>query len=240
MSGSGHGSGEPDSRGALGPVEAAAGTEARPGPPTRRRRPDLTRRQWFVLAALLLTGGILLLARQSADRPAQAANSPPPYPSLVAGFSYRGPLRDAVPGGREFALTVRATDSGTLPYDLVEVRQDYPGITTSMDGTALPRTVEPGRAADFAVVYRVTDCAAAPRDAAMPFLDVTLRNTRAMQTLSQILGAQYARDLSRNLHITCPDSDIRTHAPVPATPDGPVRYSDTARITRVSGTATLP
>ncbi|GAA2148091.1 hypothetical protein GCM10009760_39640 [Kitasatospora kazusensis] len=231
MSGTGRGD---SAHGALGPVEAAGGTEVRPGP---ARRPGPTRRQWYGLAALLLTAGVLLAAREHAGRPAPEANSPPPYPSQAAAFSYLGPLRDAVPGGREFTLKVRAAATGRVPYAIVAVRQEYRGISTSLDGTALPATVGPGRPAELTLVYRVTDCAAAPRDAGMPLLDVTLRNTRAIQTVSQILGADYARDLSRNLHIICPDTDIRTSTPVPAIPDSVIRYPDTALITRVSEAA---
>ncbi|GAA0655844.1 hypothetical protein GCM10010193_02840 [Kitasatospora atroaurantiaca] len=209
MSGTGHGSEQPGgSYGALGPVEAAEGAKVVPHAPLPRR--GLTRRQWYALAALLLAGGTLLVARHAADRPAQAANSPPPYPVQVSGFSYGGQLREAAPGGHEFTLRVLATATGPFPYEIVEAHQSYRGITTTVVGTALPRTVEPGRQVEFDVVYLVTDCAAAPRDAGLPFLDVTLRNTRAIQTVSQILGDGYARDLSRNLHITCPDSGIRT------------------------------
>ncbi len=196
---------------------------------------NLTWRQKSAMVAVVLVVGALLVARHSVQRPAQAANSPPPFPSLVAAFGYQGSLRDAVPGGREFALKVRAVSAGPSAYEIVSVRQEYPGITTALAGITLPATVRAGQPAEFAVVYRVADCAAAPRDAGLPFLDVTLRNTRAMQTLSEILGADYARDLSRNLHITCPDTGIRTSVPDPAISDVAVRYTDTALVTRVFG-----
>ncbi|WP_441246668.1 Tat pathway signal sequence domain protein [Kitasatospora sp. McL0602] len=181
------------------------GVEPAAAPPRR-----LTRRQRYAVAALLLAGGALLIARNVVDRPPHAANSPPPYPSSVAAFSYLGALTDAVPGGHQFALRVRATATGQPPYDLVSVRQDYPGVSIAVSSLPLPTSVRPGSPVDFTVLYVVTDCAAAPRDAGMPFLDVTLRNAQAIQTLSQILGPDYARDLSRNLHITCPNSGIRT------------------------------
>ncbi|MDR3032085.1 MAG: Tat pathway signal sequence domain protein, partial [Kitasatospora sp.] len=62
---------------------------------------------------------------------------------------------------------------------------------------------------------KVTDCSGAPADATLPFLDVTLRNTRAMETVSQILGDAYARDLSAALHSACDGTDYRTPTTTP-------------------------
>jgi hypothetical protein len=84
-------------------------------------------------------------------------------------------------------------------------------------------TVTPERPVLLTVEYRVTDCAGAPPDAGMPFLDVTLRNTRAIQTISQILGPRYARDLSERLHSACPISGYRTGVSAPAATDSHVR-----------------
>ncbi|AUG76603.1 hypothetical protein CFP65_1724 [Kitasatospora sp. MMS16-BH015] len=203
------------------------------------RRP-LTRRQKYTAAALALALVTLLVARHALTRPAQAANSPPPPPSLVAAFSYLGPVHDAVPGGNRFTLAVRATATGDPPFQLVSAQQDYPGILTNVIDPLLPQEVRQGAPVDFTVVYVVTDCAAAPRDAGMPFLDVTLRNTGAIQTLSQILGPGYARDLSRNLHLTCPDSGMRTSTPVSTVADTPVRYSDPPGITSASEPSGVP
>ncbi|WP_407990820.1 hypothetical protein [Kitasatospora sp. CMC57] len=140
----------------------------------------------------------------------------------MTAFSYAGPDRDAVPGRRDFALRVIFAVSGAQPVDLLAVRQGYPGLTVAVR-RGLPYSVMPGQSAPLEVEYAVEDCAAAPRDAGLPYLDVTLRNPRAIQTLSQILGDRYAADLSRNLHIACPDSDIRTSAPEDTSPDGGVR-----------------
>ncbi|MFJ9521521.1 hypothetical protein ACIRPK_25105 [Kitasatospora sp. NPDC101801] len=140
----------------------------------------------------------------------------------MTAFDYSGPARDAVPGGHDFALRVSFSVSGTQPVDLLELRQGYPGLTVAAR-RGLPYSVMPGQSAPLDVEYTVVDCAAAPPDAGLPYLDVTLRNVRAIQTLSQILGDRYAADLSRNLHIACPESDIRTSVPKETTPDGSVR-----------------
>jgi hypothetical protein len=49
----------------------------------------------------------------------------------------------------------------------------------------------------------VTECGKVPRNAGLPFLDVTLRNTSAIEAHSFILGTVYARDLSHALQVAC-------------------------------------
>jgi hypothetical protein len=44
-----------------------------------------------------------------------------------------------------------------------------------------------------------------PEEAGLPFLDVTLRNTRAMQVQSFILGPRYAQALSSAVRVACDD-----------------------------------
>ncbi|WP_371496358.1 Tat pathway signal sequence domain protein [Kitasatospora sp. NBC_00374] len=229
MSGTGHerGGGPPAGHGFLGPVEAAEGTTATrpagPRPPGRRLRPaGLTRRQKYAAAVLLLAAATLPATRHAGSRPEQAANSPPPYPAQITHFRYAGTGSAAVAGGDGFVLRMAVRSDGPGPVELVGLRQSYRGLQAAPVG-ALPRRLDPGVPVVVEVAYRVTDCAQAPPDAGMPFLDVTLRNTRAIQTLSQILGDAYAGDLSRNLHIACPDSDIRTRVPVPPSPDTGVR-----------------
>ncbi|WP_354639533.1 Tat pathway signal sequence domain protein [Kitasatospora camelliae] len=218
--------------GSLGPVEPAEGTWAAsarphdpgapPGRPLDRLTSGirLTRRQRYAAAALLL-----LLATASAGRPGQAprpeqaANSPPPYPAQITRFSYGGPTED---GAHPFVLRLTATDEGAAPVEVLGLHQPYPGLLIRTSGP-LPVAIPPGGSVELPVVFTVTDCATAPADAELPFIDVTLRNTRAIQTVSQILGSAYARELSRIIHIACPDSGIRTSTSAPPFPDGPVR-----------------
>jgi len=204
--------------GFLSPVEPGEGTAA-PLPSLREPTPLLTRRQRFTLVGVLLAVTVALVARHASGRPEVAANSPPPYPSQIARATYGGPL----PAGTEaFALRLVAHNDGPGPVEVLDVQQTYRGVTLLVAGE-LPRTVGPGESVELQVTLRVTDCAGAPKDAELPFLDVTLRNARAMETVSQILGDAYARDLSRALHSTCPDSDIRTSTTSPSAPDTPVR-----------------
>ncbi|MFB8179734.1 hypothetical protein ACFC8N_27655 [Streptomyces sp. NPDC055966] len=63
------------------------------------------------------------------------------------------------------------------------------------------------------ITMHVTECGKVPKDAGLPFLDVTLRNVRAIQIQSFILGSQYAHHLSQALKAAC-DSKI-TSSPKP-------------------------
>ncbi|MCX4880074.1 hypothetical protein [Streptomyces sp. NBC_00847] len=49
----------------------------------------------------------------------------------------------------------------------------------------------------------VTDCGGLPLNVNLPFLDVTLRNTHAIQHYSFIFGGSYSHDLSDLLHAAC-------------------------------------
>ncbi|WP_147437093.1 Tat pathway signal sequence domain protein [Streptomyces sp. TLI_171] len=176
-----------------------------------------------VLVTALLAVTLFLTARHAANRPEHAANSPPPalppFPSQSTRVSYGGP---AAYGQESFALQLTVHNSGPAPVDVLGVSQGYRGLSVVVSGW-LPQTVPVGSTVSLRVGLKVTDCAAAPADAGLPFLDVTLRNTRAMETVSQILGDSYARDLSAALHSSCDNPDNRTPATTPSEPDKPVR-----------------
>ncbi len=53
------------------------------------------------------------------------------------------------------------------------------------------------------ITMRVTECGKVPRNVGLPFLDVTLRNARAIEDHSYILGRRYAEHLSTALHVAC-------------------------------------
>lgn len=196
-----------EARGSIGPVEPGEGSWTqlvlRPGP-----RPDppprlLTRRQKRLLASFLPLCALALTALRFANYPEQAANSPPPqsvpFPSQSTRFTYAGPVPDQ-PG--VFSLELAVHNTGPGPVDVLGVRQGYRGLTVLVSGW-LPRTVPPGGTVSLRVGLRVADCAGAPADATLPFLDVTLRNTRAIEDHSFILGTRYARHLSEALQVAC-------------------------------------
>jgi hypothetical protein len=61
----------------------------------------------------------------------------------------------------------------------------------------------------------VRDCRGVPREVVLAFLDVTLRNTRAIQQQSYIIGGDYPGDLFTALRTSCENSSqvAQKHAP---------------------------
>ncbi|GGQ43252.1 Tat pathway signal sequence domain protein [Streptomyces asoensis] len=152
-------------------------------------------------AALLLAGGGYLWATRPHDT-RQAAPAPP-FPSQVVDVSYLGEV--AVPPGtrpRSFAFAVLlGVDSGP-PVTVTRVTQPYAGLSLTSAPRAPFRT-KAGAAHKVVVTMRVTECGKTPRGVGLPFLDVTLRNARAIQVHSFILGPRYAHDLSEALQVAC-------------------------------------
>ena len=210
----------------IGPVEPGEGTpqtpedapgtsgEAGPRPPAARTRLDAVRRRVTrfhgahrraVLAAatavlLLDGGGYLYATRPHAPEPAAAA---PPFPSQVVDVTYLG--GHAVPPGtrpRTFAFDVLLGVESGPPVTVTRVSQPYDGLSlTSAPPT--PFRIRAGSARGIVITMHVTECGKVPRNAGLPFLDVTLRNARAIQVHSYILGPRYAQDLSEALQVAC-------------------------------------
>ncbi|MFJ9719674.1 Tat pathway signal sequence domain protein [Streptomyces sp. NPDC101213] len=201
--------------GGVGPVEPGEGTRAwetvgASGVGGSRARPAplpglLGRHRRSVPAALtalaLLAGGGLLWATRPQER--QRAAPAPPFPSQVVNLAYLGPL--SVPPGtrpRTFALEVLLGVESGPPVTTTRLAQPYDGIFL----TSAPRSpfrTKAGSARKIVITMHVTDCGNVPRDVGLPFLDVTLRNARAMQDHSFILGSRYAQDLSQALQVAC-------------------------------------
>lgn len=196
----------------VGPVEPGEGTRVREAEDTpaggaprfspvlfhgRHRRALLG----GLAAALLLTTGGLLWATRPQDRPQAAPR--PPFPSQVVDVDYLGPLPVA-PGTRPrtFALEVLLSVESGPPVTTTRLAQPYAGILLTSAPRAPFRT-RAGSARKIVITMHVADCGNVPTDAGLPFLDVTLRNARAMQEHSFILGSRYAQDLSQALQVAC-------------------------------------
>ncbi|MGZ3098580.1 Tat pathway signal sequence domain protein [Streptomyces sp. H72] len=190
-----------------GPVEPGEGTHDRTTPdaprstPRRRGRPAryYGRHRRAILATTaavtVLTGGGYLYATRPQPPPAP----PPPHPSQVVDVDYL----HAVPGPRDaFRFAVRLSVRSGPPVTVTRLDQPYDGITMTASPAAPSRT-KAHSARKIIVTLRVTECEKAPRNLALPFLHVTLRNTRAIQAHSYILGPHYARDLSHALQVAC-------------------------------------
>ncbi|WP_405887663.1 Tat pathway signal sequence domain protein [Streptomyces sp. NBC_01136] len=197
----------------IGPVEPGEGTHPRdvlePGAPllsdpprgrlaqlyARHHRAALTA---TATAALLAAGGYLF-----ATRPQKPPPPPAPYPSQVVDVTYRGPATPpgtAPRGSFSFALEL-SVQSGP-PVTTTRITQPYASVSLTWHPHPPLRT-RAGSPRKITITMHVTECAKVPENAGLPFLDVTLRNTRAIQVHSFILGDRYAHDLSQALHVAC-------------------------------------
>ncbi|MDX3518184.1 Tat pathway signal sequence domain protein [Streptomyces scabiei] len=199
----------------IGPVEPGEGTYPRdiheadtapaPAAPHGRCARAYARHRRAVLpvaaAVFLLAGGGYLYATR--PEPAPRRGTAPPYPSQAVGLRYLGRVTPPAGAPRsrfDFELELRVL-SGP-PVTVERMTQPYAGLSLRTDphtpvriGTNGPRRI--------VVTMRVTACAKAPDNPGLPFLDVTLRNTRAMQAHSFMLGERYAQDLSDTLEVAC-------------------------------------
>lgn len=192
----------------VGPVEPGEGTrpqDAPPAPPARRGSlaARLERHRRAVLGALLTSavlasGGYLYVTRPRPEPPPAA-----PYPSQVTAIAYLRPgATRSDTASRSFTFEVEMITESGPPVTVTRISQPYAGLSV----TSSPRTpfrTKPGSPRTIMITLWVTECGNVPRNAGLPFLDVTLRNTRAMQAHSFILGSQYAQDLSHALQVAC-------------------------------------
>jgi hypothetical protein len=158
-----------------------------------------------LLAAL---GGYAL-----AFRPGPPPPPPPPWPSQSSDITYAGVVEGPDRTGRRFAFLLRAEATTSTPVTIEDIRQGYEALSLSVS-PRLPITLTPGQPRRITVRITVRRCSGLPLDARLPFLDVTLRNKRAGQDVSEILGAAYADDLSRALRASCASPST----PTPRTP----------------------
>ncbi|SEQ40728.1 hypothetical protein SAMN04487983_10056 [Streptomyces sp. yr375] len=214
----------------IGPVEPGEGTQPgtweAPAPADRPgRRPDsrpLARRYAAhrrpvlaaLAAALLLAGGGYLYAtRPHSAQPAPPVRpfpSLPPFPSQVVDVSYLGEVAAAPgTGPRSFAFEILLGVTAGPPVTVTRVSQPYAGLTLTT-APAAPFGTPAGSARTIMITMHVTECGKVPGNAGLPFLDVTLRNTRAIRVHSFILGTRYAQDLATALKVAC-SNNFRNH-----------------------------
>jgi hypothetical protein len=165
------------------------------------RLPAHTRRVTLgAVAALAVTGALLLLPARSATAPPEPAL--PPWPVDVTEFSYAGVAHRAT----------TAAPVATFRFD-VSVR-DGPPVTvfditagfTGLRARTLPNasiTVHARTTRRIALEVSVSDCSGLPLNPDLPFLDVTLRNMRAIQDHSFIFDGAFSRDLSQLIGTVC-------------------------------------
>ncbi|KQX81972.1 hypothetical protein [Streptomyces sp. Root1310] len=191
---------------APGPAEALGAAAPTPAARLLRglgRLPAAHRRavSAVLTAAVLLAGGGYLWATRPHE--AQPAASAPPFPSQVVDVGYLGEV--AVPPGARpltFAFDIVLGVESGPPVTVTRLAQPYTGLSLTSAPRAPFRT-KAGSARKVVITMRVTECGKVPKNVGLPFVDVTLRNARAIQVHSFILGARYAHDLSAAVQVAC-------------------------------------
>ncbi|MFJ9897867.1 hypothetical protein ACIQPR_31505 [Streptomyces sp. NPDC091280] len=133
---------------------------------------------------------------------------PTPWPANVTSWRYVGLAQTidspTTTGFFRFAVSVERGPAVTLRV----TGAAFDGLTAQ----AVPEpsfTVHTGATRRITVEISVSDCSGLPLNADLAFLDVTLRNTRAIQRHSFIFGATYSKDLSQLLHRACGTTNAR-------------------------------
>lgn len=192
----------------IGPVEPGEGTRVHTAPVVRRPQLGRTVRHFerhrravlgtLLTSAVLAGSGYLYLTR-----PRPQAPPAPPYPSQVTALTYvKARATDSGRDRREFSFDVEMTMESGPPVTVTRISQPYAGLSVTSTPHP-PFGTKAGVPLKITITMRVTDCGKAPRNAGLPFLDVTLRNTRAIEDHSFILGSRYAQDLSSALQVAC-------------------------------------
>lgn len=205
---------------AIGPVEPGDNTcETRAAPVDEAAvhpvgpRPLLTRhrRTALALAAAAVVGAAGLSLYLTRPRP--PAPPPPLYPSQTVSVTYEGKMTQPRAGDRAFSFTVGLTQVSGPPVSIRRVAQ----ATTALSVTVAPHTpftVKTGTPRTARITMHIRECGNVQRNAGLPFLVVTLRNARAMQIQTFILGSRYAKDLSAALTAACPpNTDVMSKTP---------------------------
>lgn len=192
----------------IGPVEPGDDTYHHPqalltGPASARARftvPARHRRKAVLALVATLAAGVCAYVL---DAPSPPPAPPPPWPSQVVGFSYAGASpRSEQTGAFTFGVSVSTEPGRRVTVDAVTQPSAALAVST---WPSAPFTVPAGESRDVRVTVYVLDCGAVPRNAGLPFLDVTLRNERAVQKQSRILGGGYPEDLGAAIRKACAD-----------------------------------
>lgn len=160
------------------------------------------RRAALGTAALAVTAaGVVVLLPPGVSTPDKVL-VPMPWPAAVTTFRYTGLAAtfDSAPanGLFRFAVTVH---SGP-PVTVRVTGAAFDGLTARIS-PAETTTVDAGTTRRITVQISVVDCADLPLDADQPLLDVTLRNTHAIQRHSFTFGGTYPDDLFQLIRAAC-------------------------------------
>jgi hypothetical protein len=194
----------------IGPLEPGDGTTDPPevigsdAPRLSERWAALPLRRRRTIAALAAATALgTLIGYGCATRPEPAAPPLAPYPAQATRVIYKGFDTDPPDRAtRTFTLRFAVMVTEGPPVTVVKIGQSSDNLTT-LATPATPFTVPPGRTVQFVLRFHVRNCSDRPREVVLAFLDVTLRNTRAIQKESYIIGGNYPVDLFRALYTSC-------------------------------------
>ncbi|MFK0169998.1 hypothetical protein ACIQU5_14420 [Streptomyces sp. NPDC090306] len=161
------------------------------------------RRTVLAAVAALVGLGVLLTAHLFPSTSSDHGQPhPAPLPASVTSLHYAGLTAPARPGvfTARFRFTVSVERGSAVSVQVVGAASD--GLTARIE-PRLQVAVPAGSSRDITVDIAVADCAALRRHPDPTSLDVTLRNTRAMQAHSFLFGGTYARDLSALVRGAC-------------------------------------
>ncbi|GAA3131261.1 Tat pathway signal sequence domain protein [Streptomyces rectiviolaceus] len=178
-----------------------------------RSRPLLTRHRRTALA--LATAAVVGAAGLSLylTRPRPPAPPPPLYPSQTVSVAYKGGMTHPRAGDRTFSFTVRVSQDSGPPVSIKRITQPSEALSVTV-APHTPFKVKSGTPRTARITMHIRECGKVQRNAGLPFLVVTLRNVRAMQLQSFILGERYAKDLSEALTAACPpNTDVMSKTP---------------------------
>lgn len=206
----------------VGPVEPGEGTHPSDDAPAgyadgpRRSRPAhfASRHRPAVVAVASAAVLAAAAAHLYATRPTPPPPPPTPWPAQAVSVVYRGAATGRPEDGHgSFDFTVTITTTAGPPVTIERITQNSAALRLA-NRPRTPFTVSGEKPRSVLVFVRVPGRRKVTRNAGLPFLDVTLRNARAIQEHSYILGDRYTRDLARALGTACPeDPDVRTQTP---------------------------
>lgn len=202
---------------AIGPIEPGEDTydahEVQGAAHPVRPRPRLTRRHRTALA--LATAAAIGTASLGLylTRPRPPAPPPPLHPSQTVSVKYEGDMTRPRAAERTFSFTIGVSQDSGPPVSVRRIAQPSAALSVTA-APHTPFTVKTGSPRTARITMHIRECRNVPRNAGLPFLAVTLRNARAKQTQSFILGSAYAKDLSRALTAACPrNTDVMSKTP---------------------------
>jgi hypothetical protein len=169
---------------------------------------DLPRRgRLSVLVTTVLCLLASLLGYALANRPQPPPPPLAPWPRQVTSLTYLGALSPPDPATRSFTFSFRIAVQDGPPVTVRHLRPSF-GLPAKTD-PPLPFQVRARNDRTISVQIVLRTCSGLPLNASTPYIDLTVRNTRAIQNHSYIFEGAYARDLSQFLHRLCDPSRAR-------------------------------